>query len=128
MVNVKTLSDAGISLVAGTDAPFPGVLLGEGIHRELELLVEAGLTPLQAISAVTRNAAELLKADDWGTLQAGKVANLIVVSGRPDQNISDTRNIEFVMQGGREINREALKFDPATDPGFSAGRAVDTSH
>jgi imidazolonepropionase-like amidohydrolase len=123
--NAALLHEAGVMLVAGTDAPYPGVLLGEGIHRELELLVSAGLTPLEAISAATRNAAKLLKADDWGVLKPGKKADLIVVAGRPDLNISETRNIEMVMQAGRILDRESLKFNPARDKNFGAGLPVD---
>ena len=80
MTNVKRLSDAGVMLVAGTDAPYPGVFQGEGIHRELELLVEAGLTPLQAISAATHHAARLMDADgEWGAVSPGLAADLLVV-------------------------------------------------
>ena len=123
--NALALQEAGVMLVAGTDAPYPGTLLGEGIHRELELLVEAGLTPLEALSAATGNAARLMRADDWGTLAAGKRADLVLVRGRPDRTVSDTRNVEMVVQGGRVLDREALRYDPATDPGFGAGVAVD---
>ena len=114
-----------ILLVAGTDAPYPGVAQGEGIHRELELLVEAGLSPLEAITSATRNAAILIGAEDWGTITPGSVADLLVVDGRPDQDIRRTRDIHMVMQGGRILDRDALKFDPDTDPGFTVGAAVD---
>jgi imidazolonepropionase-like amidohydrolase len=62
--NLKRLFDAGLLIAAGTDAPYPGVFQGEGIHHELELLVEAGLTPLQAITAAAANAARLVGAGD----------------------------------------------------------------
>jgi len=122
--NAALLHKNGVMLVAGTDAPYPGVLLGEGIHRELELLVSAGLTPLEAISAATRNAAKLMKAEDWGVLKPGMKADLIVIDGRPDRNISETRNIKMVMQAGRMLDREALKFDPARDRNFGTGAPV----
>jgi len=64
--NVRTLHQSGVMLVACTDAPYPGVIQGEGIHREMELLVEAGLSPLEAISSATSNAAALMKAEGWG--------------------------------------------------------------
>ena len=124
-VNALELQQAGVMLVAGTDAPYPGTLQGEGIHRELELLVEAGLTPLQAISAATRNAARLMEAGDWGSLAPGKRADILMVRGRPDRVIGDTRNVEMVVQGGRIVDREVLRFDPERDPGFGAGVAVD---
>jgi hypothetical protein len=116
--NTKSLFDAGILLVAGTDAPAPGLFFGEGLHRELELLVEAGLTPLQAISAATKSAATLVQADDWGVLDSGKIADILLVRGDPSLRIGDTRNIAKVIQGGRILDRESLKFDASTDPGF----------
>lgn len=117
--NAKKMFDAGILIVAGTDSPYPGVFFGESIHRELELLVESGLTPLEAISVATKNAALLMKAEEeWGTLATGKLANVIVIAGRPDRNISHTRNVEMVIKAGRIIDREKLKFDVEKDPGF----------
>ncbi len=118
-INVKALFDAGFLMSAGTDAPYPGVFLGEGIHHELELLVEAGLRPLDAITVATRNGAQWIGAgNEWGTLESGKLANLLVINGRPDQKIQESRNIELVMQQGKILDREKLKLNPATDPGF----------
>jgi imidazolonepropionase-like amidohydrolase len=123
--NAKRLFDAGIMLVAGTDAPYPGVFLGEGIHRELELLVDAGLTPLQAITAATKNAATLMNfGNEWGTLEPGKRADILVVSGNPAINIGDTREVHIVIKGGHIIDRETLEFDPDTDPGYRTGVKV----
>jgi imidazolonepropionase-like amidohydrolase len=123
--NVKKLFDAGILVAAGTDAPYPGVSQGEGLHRELELLVEAGLTPLEAITVATKNAALLMNAgDEWGTLAPGKVANILLITGHPDKHISDTRNIETVIQAGRLLDREKLKFDTRKDPGFRVASPV----
>ncbi len=56
--------------------------------------------------------------DQWGTLEPGKRADILLVSGRPDKNISDTRNIEMVMQKGRVVKRKKLVFDEQTDKGF----------
>ena len=123
--NVLALHEAGVLIVAGTDAPYPGVIQGESIHRELELLVEAGLSPLEAISTATSNAAELMGAENWGSIEVGNFANLVIVEGRPDRHISDSRTIHFVMQNGRIMDRDALKFDPAIDQGFGIGVAVD---
>jgi imidazolonepropionase-like amidohydrolase len=126
--NVKTLFEAGLLMAAGTDAPYPGVFQGEGIHRELELLVEAGLRPLDAITLATRNAARVLNfKSEWGTLQPGRLANLLVINGRPDQRIQDTRNIEIVVQMGRILDRNKLKLDPKADPGFRPVSAVSSS-
>jgi imidazolonepropionase-like amidohydrolase len=122
-LNAKRLHDEGVLLVAGTDAPYPGVFQGEGIHRELELLVEAGLTPLEAIKTATQNAATLMEAE-WGTLTPGKVADVLVVRGRPDKNIGDSRNIEYVFKEGDLVDRTSLKFDVKKDPGFRISTSV----
>jgi imidazolonepropionase-like amidohydrolase len=129
MAEARRLHDAGIMLVAGTDAPYPGVTLGEGVHRELELLVEAGLTPLEAIRTATLNAAIHMGDEaEWGTLRVGKRADILMIDGRPDETISDTRNIELVIQRGEVLDRASLVFDPETDPGFLPGTAVNAGH
>jgi imidazolonepropionase-like amidohydrolase len=75
-------------------------------------MVEAGLTPIQAIQAATYNAARILKADrGWGSLQAGMHANLVVVGGEPDKSIGDTRKVETVILEGKIIDRTSLRFD-----------------
>jgi imidazolonepropionase-like amidohydrolase len=120
-VNVKKLFDARVLLAAGTDAPYPGVFQGEALHHELELLVAAGMTPLEAIRTATYNAARIMKAEgEWGSLQAGRRANLVIVAGNPAVNISDTRKIENVILDGRVLDRASLRFDPGRDPGFRA--------
>lgn len=119
--NVKKLLDAGVLLAAGTDAPYPGVFQGEGIHHELELLVDAGMTPLQAIRTATFNAARVMHAEEeWGSLQAGRTANVVIVAGNPAERISDTRKIETVILNGKVLDRNSLRFDPKRDPGFRA--------
>jgi imidazolonepropionase-like amidohydrolase len=124
IANAKLLFDAGILLVAGTDAPLPGVFYGEGLHRELELLVEAGLTPVQAITTATRNAALLLnELGQWGTLEPGKRADILVVRGNPAQRIGDTRKIEFVIQAGRVLNRKLSEVS-AKSPDFRTSSSV----
>ncbi len=99
--NVKQLAEQGVRMVLGTDGgPGRG---GSGVDtlKELELMVQAGLTPQQAIQAGTRNAAQLLgKLDDLGTLEAGKLADLIVVDGDPLTDISVIHNIELVIKNG----------------------------
>jgi imidazolonepropionase-like amidohydrolase len=117
--NVKKFFDAHIPLASGTDAPYPGVFQGEGIHHELELLVEAGLTPLQALRMATYDAARIMKAEnDWGSLVAGRRANVLIVAGHPAERISDSRKIETVIFNGKILDRAALRFDPQRDPGF----------
>ena len=117
--NALKLMRAGVLVAAGTDAPYPGDPLGEGIHRELELLVEAGFMPLEAITAATKNAALFMNAADaWGTLETGKTADLLVINGRPDRSIGDTRKIEVVIKAGKIIDREKLRFEANRDVGF----------
>ncbi len=126
--NVKKLLDAGVLLAAGTDAPYPGVFQGEAIHHELELLVEAGMTPLQAIRTATFNAAQIMHAEqEWGSLQTGRLANLVIVAGNPAARISDTRKIETVILNGRILDRSSLRYDPKRDPGFRAATGNFTS-
>jgi imidazolonepropionase-like amidohydrolase len=117
--NVPRLRDAGILFAAGTDAIYPGDFQGEGLHRELELLVESGLTPLEAITTATKNAAAIVNAsNEWGTLEAGKLANLVVVEGNPDKRISDTRRIAVVIKEGAVIDRTALRLDHSHIPDY----------
>ncbi len=119
--NVKKLLDAGVLLAAGTDAPYPGVFQGEAIHHELELLVAAGMTPLQAIRTATSNAARVMHAEEeWGSLQTGRAANVLIVAGNPAERINDTRQVETVILNGKILDRASLRFDPKRDPGFRA--------
>jgi imidazolonepropionase-like amidohydrolase len=119
--NAKKLWDSGLLLVAGTDSPGLGSFQGEGLHHELELLVEAGLTPVQAIAAATHNAAQLMNAaGEWGTIEPGKRADLLVINGQPDMRIQDTHKMEMVMKQGMLLDRERLRFDPARDSAFSS--------
>jgi imidazolonepropionase-like amidohydrolase len=115
--NVKAIHEAGIPLVAGTDNS--GLFAGDDLHFELELLVGAGLSPLEAISAATKNGAVMMgHADKWGTLEPGKRADILLISGRPDQNIQDTRNISLVMKAGKIVDRKSLKYNPEKDSGI----------
>lgn len=126
--NLRRLTEAGLLVAAGTDAPYPGDFQGEGLHRELELMVESGLSPLQAITAATRNAAQIVNAQaQWGTLEPGKLADLLVVEGDPDRDIGATRHIAFVMQHGKILDRAKLRLNPATDPGYQPIGGLDAS-
>ena len=98
---VKKLHDAGINIAAGTDSGTPGVVIGKGLHKELELMVAAGIKPMEAIKAGTRNAADNLgKGSELGTIEKGKLADMIVVSGNPLEEIGITRNIKLVIKDG----------------------------
>jgi len=119
--NVKKLHDLGVLLATGTDAPYPGVFQGEAVHHELELLVESGLSPLEAIRMATFNAALIMKADEeWGSLQPGRLANVMIVNGNPAEHIGDTRKVDTVILQGKVLDRSSLSFDRAHDAGFRA--------
>jgi imidazolonepropionase-like amidohydrolase len=111
--NVKTLFDAGVHIGFGTDSgAMPPRIAGFAEHRELELLVEAGLTPVQAITIATANAAALLHLEDRGTLAPGKLADLVVVDGNPAVNIQDVHKIEAVWHRGKQVSGRVADFKP----------------
>jgi imidazolonepropionase-like amidohydrolase len=99
---------AGGTLLAGEDPTgIGGILAGFGDQREVELLVEAGFTPLEAIHIATANGAQFLgEADRIGTIAAGKAADLVVIKGDPSQKIEDIENTEIVFKDG-------IGYDPA---------------
>jgi imidazolonepropionase-like amidohydrolase len=107
---VGMCNQAGVKIIAGTDGPGIGSLLpGFGLHGELELLVAAGLTPLQALRAATLTAAEALgKADQLGTVEPGKLADMVVLDGDPLQEIQNLKKIHLVVQGGKTYERDTL--------------------
>ena len=111
--NVKLLHDAGVFIGFGTDSgASPLRIPGFAEHRELQLLVQAGLTPLQALRRATHDAASLLKLDDRGVLAPGKLADLVVVEGNPASNIADIDRIVAVWHRGRAVRRSIDEFVP----------------
>ena len=101
--NLKKLSDAGVKYGFGTDAGPPGRFPGFFEQWEMELMVEAGLTPMQVIQAATKNAAEFLAAKDLGTLEPGKWADLVVLNADPLKNIRNTHKIQAVYIAGNKV-------------------------
>jgi imidazolonepropionase-like amidohydrolase len=102
--NLKTLADAGVRYGIGTDSGPPGRFPGFFEQWELELMVNAGLTPSQVITAATKSGAEFLRAKDLGTLEQGKWADLIVLGANPAANIRNTRSIEAVYIAGNQVS------------------------
>ncbi len=106
---VREYKRAGGAIAAGSDAANQLLIPGYSLHEEMSLLVAAGLTPLEAITAATRRGAQLLRADSLGMLAPGKVADLVVLNGNPAGNIRATRNIAMVMIRGRMIRPDSLR-------------------
>ena len=106
-INLKKLADAGVRIALGTDSG--GALdrffiQGFAEHRQMQLMVEAGLTPMQVILAFSKGASETLRIDkDFGTLLRGKAADLLVLDRNPLENITNMRRIEAVYLGGRKF-------------------------
>lgn len=106
---VRAYSRGGVLLTAGSDEPNPWVVPGPSLHTELELLVEAGLSPLEVLTIATRNGAESLGIlKDEGTVSVGKRADLIVVDQDPTKDIRNTRAISLVIARGRVLRPSEL--------------------
>jgi len=106
--NVAALHRAGVTIVAGTDAGIVGTHHGWASLREIKLLSGAGLGPLEAIKAATANAARVVRSSDRGVLAEGRIADILIVNGRPDRDIEDIDNIAAVVQSGRVVDLPAL--------------------
>ncbi|MSP39169.1 MAG: hypothetical protein EXR70_11820 [Deltaproteobacteria bacterium] len=100
---VRKFAAAGGKIHSGSDPNH--VVPGYALHAELEMLVEAGLTPVQAIRTAALNVAEAWsKEKDFGSVETGKVADLMIVGGDPLKNISDTQNVEMVFSAGKKVD------------------------
>jgi tetratricopeptide (TPR) repeat protein len=106
---VRPMRRAGVKFIAGTDLANPYCFPGFSLHDELGLLVQAGLTPMEALQAATYNAAEFLgKLDSVGTVETGKTADLVLLEANPLEDISNTKKIEAVVVGGKYYSRPYL--------------------
>ena len=115
--NVKALHDAGVPIAVGTDAGMPGTPHGVATLREMELLVQAGLTPSQALIAGTANSARAMnEIADRGTIEKGKRADLVLIAGTPWTSIADIRKTEQVFIDGKPV------FGPGARPTVADGR------
>jgi imidazolonepropionase-like amidohydrolase len=104
---LKTVGDAGIPIAIGTDTGFPGVILGVSSLMEVVLHVEAGLTPQAALRAATSTAAAMIgREKDLGTVEPGKLADLVVLDADPLADVRNIRKIHRVVKGG-------VIYDPA---------------
>lgn len=101
--NLKRLADAGVKYGFGTDTGPPARFPGYFEHWEMQLMVDAGLTPMQVIQAATKNSAEFLRAKDLGTLEAGKWADFLVLEKDPLSDIKNTRTLHQVYIAGNKV-------------------------
>src|SRR3954470_17502142 len=102
---VKALHDAGVPIVAGTDEGIPG----HSVHREIELYVEAGLTPMAALQAATIVSARAMKMDaELGTIERGKRADMVVLNANPLESIRNIRSVRWTISDGRVYDAPAL--------------------
>ena len=105
----KMMYNNGVPILSGTDIPNFDLVPGASLHHELELLVEAGIPPLEVIKIATRNGAQALDIErDVGTIEPGKQADMIVLSENPLDDISNTKKIETVINNGQLIDRVEL--------------------
>ncbi len=111
--NVNRLHAAGVRIVAGSDAPNPGTAHGYSLHYELKLLVDAGLSPVEAVRAATELPSSIFGLADRGALREGLRADLLLVQGNPYQDVRSSRQIKHVIKNGYEVSREETVLETA---------------
>ena len=105
----KKMHDHGVKLLSGTDIPNFDLVPGKSLHHELQLLADAGIPTSEIIQIATRNGAEALKIlNSTGTIEEGKQADLVVLSSNPIENISNTKNIDMIINNGKIVDRISL--------------------
>jgi len=107
---IRLMRQAGVEFIAGTDVLNPYCFPGFSLHDELALLVEAGLTPLEALQAATINAARYQsKEKELGTVEKGKIADLVLLDSNPLEKITNTQKINAVVINGKVINKAEIE-------------------
>ena len=99
---------AGVQILAGTDTLKSYLIPGPSLHGELELLVSAGLSPMEALQTATRNPAIFLGMDDLGTIEEGKAADLVLLEANPLNDIRNTRKIAGVIAKGQYLDKNDI--------------------
>jgi hypothetical protein len=106
---VRAMRKAGVPILAGTDTGNPFCFPGFSLHEELALMVVAGLTPAEALRSATLNPAKFFGLDQkLGTIEVGKIADLVLLSANPLEDIRNTQRINAVVSNGRLFDRKAL--------------------
>jgi hypothetical protein len=106
---VGKMNTAGVPIMSGTDTTAPFIFPGSSLHEELALLVQAGLTPMQALQAATKLPAEFLgKLQTQGTVEQGKIADLVLLDSNPLDDIHNTQKIRAVVLRGKLLDRSFL--------------------
>jgi imidazolonepropionase-like amidohydrolase len=108
LTNLRKVWDAGITVVMGTDAGNIGTLHGPAVFREMEMMVQAGLTPLEVLRSATSNGAKALgMEDEVGAIAPGRLADLVVLDADPLEDIVNSSRIRLVMKGGAVVVQDA---------------------
>jgi imidazolonepropionase-like amidohydrolase len=108
-VTVRQMREGGVRFLAGSDGPDPMLVPGFSLHREMELLVECGFTPLEALQTATLNPSQFLgMGEKYGTVEKGRVADLVLLDANPLLDIRNTAKIAGVMVEGEYHSREEL--------------------
>jgi imidazolonepropionase-like amidohydrolase len=108
LTNLRKVWDAGITVVMGTDAGNIGTLHGPAVFREMAMMVQAGLTPLEVLRSATANGARALGMEDQvGAIAPGRLADLVVLDADPLEDIGNSSRIRLVVKGGAVVVEDA---------------------
>jgi len=119
---IRSFKKNNLSVLAGTDAPNPGTAYGASLHQELELLVQAGFSPMEALNAATALPAKVFGLADRGRIAKGLRADLLLVEGNPLADIKDTRRIAGIWKEGVAVDRASFRDKIAQERKAAAGQ------
>lgn len=123
--NVAALHAHGVAILAGTDAPNPGLVHGASLHRELQHLVHAGLRPVEALAAATTWPAAVFGLSDRGAIRPGLRADLVLVPGRPDEDIAATQAVTAVWKQGVVVDLDGYVGSAEEEASLAALQATN---